>query len=186
MKQSSVSFKFKNEKKYDTIKFFGSQISLKELKNQIKDKLQQSKAAPGEYIFWKRDKGILDFQFLNKSLSCLMAMEPRHHDEEKWILIQKIIGTFWSNKTEIIFGKMKFILALAASSPPRMPVHWKGFRIVDTIFDFYGYSMKNEENKKEKIHIFRWCKPKNICAYNLHITTLYSLVFLWPSLIDSC
>ncbi len=40
MKKSQISFKIKNEKNYDSIRFVGGSISLKDLKNKIKEKLQ--------------------------------------------------------------------------------------------------------------------------------------------------
>lgn len=45
--QSQISFKFKNEKNYDSIKFFGQSLTLKDLKNKIKSKLQQTKSNSG-------------------------------------------------------------------------------------------------------------------------------------------
>jgi hypothetical protein len=47
MKNAQISFKFKHEKNYDSIKFPGNGLSLKEVKTKIKEKLQQNKIAPG-------------------------------------------------------------------------------------------------------------------------------------------
>jgi hypothetical protein len=48
MKNAQISFKFKHEKNYDSIKFYGNGLSLKEVKTKIKEKLQQNKIAPGK------------------------------------------------------------------------------------------------------------------------------------------
>jgi len=66
MKKSQISFKIKNEKNYDSIRFMGGSISLKDLKNKIKEKLQDKNAGPSKEKDKEKKDDILVYDEMTK------------------------------------------------------------------------------------------------------------------------